>query len=130
MQAFLVGLVFAALFLLGVLTVWMQSEAFDVGYRIEVLQREAESLRRENDRLRTYLAVQTTPSSLLVPESLAPESAVEPDAAAPHEQTLMPDWNVVWFDGSNAEAVSYTALESREAPSTLEHDAVSPGEIR
>lgn len=129
MQAFLVGLVFAALFLLGVLTVWMQSEAFDVGYRIEVLQREAESLRRENDRLRTYLAVQTTPSSLLVPESFAPESAIEPDTT-PHERTLMPDWNVVWFDGSNAEAVSYTAFESREAQTALEYDAVSSGEIR
>ncbi len=105
MQAFLAGLVFSALFLLGVLTVWMQSEAFDVGYRIEALQREAESLRRENDRLRTHLAVRTTPSSLLVPDVDG-----EPEHS-PHEQTLMPDWNVVWFDGSLADAVSTVVFE-------------------
>ncbi len=122
LQAFLVGIVFAALFLLGVLTVWMQSEAFDVGYRIEAMQREADALRRESDRLRTYLAVRTTPSSLL---EIDPTSATDTDA---HEVTLMPEWNVVWFTGSDEGDFAMRHASRGEVDNFVEKRSYAPAE--
>lgn len=105
MQVFLAGLVFTALFVLGVLTVWVQSESLQLGYEIETMRSESEALRRENDALRMRLAGMKTPASLLDQEGMvlrsdSPAGAVlanlrESLDPAP-SGTLMPDWNVVW----------------------------------
>jgi hypothetical protein len=61
---FLVGLVCSTLFVIGLMTLHVQSEVFEIGYDIESKRRELRALERENDALRIDLVMMTTPSSL------------------------------------------------------------------
>ena len=125
MQVFLSGLVFAALLVLGVLTVWVQSESLQLGYEIESMRDESDALRRENDALRMRLATMKTPASLLEQDdNLLASNAIEvaqpteaEDRATP--PLLMPDWNVVWVNGLFGENVELARLDRPIAVSDL-----------
>jgi len=64
-EGFLIGLVFAALLVVALLTVSIHGEALELGYRIEEDRRALHDLRRANEAMRTRYSILTTPSSLL-----------------------------------------------------------------
>lgn len=114
MQAVLVGLVFAALFILGLLTVSVQTEALEHGYRIQDLREKADALERHNRRLRLELSMLQTPSSLFA--HMAAQSSVGVD------ETLMPPWNLMWAHAAGSEE-----LEMAHRPEVDEPRSSSEG---
>lgn len=84
MRAFVIGSVFFVLFVLGIWTVWLQSEVLHLGYEMEGMRSAMDDLERENRSLAVDLASLKTPGSLLAREGILPAKGA----------TVMPPWNV------------------------------------
>jgi hypothetical protein len=81
-----IGVVFLALFVLGMWTVWLQAETLRIGYRMEEMQRRMVDV----DRASVCLSIEIT--KLKTPESLLDREGVGPEERG----GFVPFGNVVW----------------------------------